>query len=119
MARTHIVEMGGCGSAALVSRLDWAGSSSNGRILAHRHRPKKSNKPSAKGSLQPVSKSDLSWNDSYASWSLPGIPNAITLLTFVMGAVLIQVQVRLEEEFLRKSHGEEYSVYCRRVRRWF
>lgn len=47
------------------------------------------------------------------------IPNAITLLTFVMGAVLIQVQVRLEEEFLRKSHGEEYSVYCRRVRRWF
>lgn len=47
------------------------------------------------------------------------IPNAVTLLTFVMGAVLIQVQVRLEEEFLGKTHGEEYSAYCRRVCRWF
>ncbi len=46
------------------------------------------------------------------------IPNALTLLTFVMGTLLIEVQVRLEEEFLRRTHGEEYSTYCRRVGRW-
>lgn len=46
------------------------------------------------------------------------IPNALTLLTFVLGVVLIQIQVRLEEEFLGKTHGEEYAGYRRRVRRW-
>lgn len=46
------------------------------------------------------------------------IPNALTLLAFVLGAVLIQIQVRLEEEFLGKTHGEEYAGYRRRVRRW-
>lgn len=46
------------------------------------------------------------------------IPNALTLLAFVMGVVLIQIQVRLEEEFLARTHGEEYSQYRRRVRRW-
>ncbi|HEY5884530.1 MAG TPA: methyltransferase [Pyrinomonadaceae bacterium] len=46
------------------------------------------------------------------------IPNALTLLSFVMGVVLIQIQVRLEEEFLTKSHGVEYEQYKRQVRRW-
>lgn len=46
------------------------------------------------------------------------IPSAVTLLTFVMGGVLIQVQVRLEEEFLARTHGDEYAQYRRRVRRW-
>ena len=46
------------------------------------------------------------------------IPNAFTLLAFVLGAVLIQIQVRLEEEFLGKVHGEDYATYSRRVRRW-
>jgi len=46
------------------------------------------------------------------------IPSAVTLLTFVMGVVLIQIQVRLEEEFLARTHGEEYAQYRRRVRRW-
>ena len=46
------------------------------------------------------------------------IPNALTLLAFVMGVVLIQIQVRLEEEFLTKTHGVEYEQYKRQVRRW-
>ena len=46
------------------------------------------------------------------------IPNGVTLLTFVLGVVVIGVQVRLEEEFLLKAHGEVYLEFCRRVRRW-
>jgi protein-S-isoprenylcysteine O-methyltransferase Ste14 len=46
------------------------------------------------------------------------IPNALTLLTFGMGVVLIQIQVRLEEQFLVRTHGEEYANYRRKVRRW-
>lgn len=46
------------------------------------------------------------------------IPNAVTLLTLVLGDVLMQIQVRLEEEHLRGLHGEKYSEFCRRVRRW-
>ena len=47
------------------------------------------------------------------------IPNALTLLTFVMGVVLIQIQVRLEEKFLAETHGDQYAQYRKRVRRWF
>src|SRR4026208_1072704 len=39
------------------------------------------------------------------------IPNALTLFTFGLGVVLIQIQVRLEEEFLARRHGEEYTLY--------
>ena len=46
------------------------------------------------------------------------IPNALTLLTLGLGVVLIQIQVRLEEEFLATTHGEEYTLYRIRVRRW-
>lgn len=46
------------------------------------------------------------------------LPNALTLLAMVLGDVLMQIQVRLEEEFLRKSHGEKYEEYCQNVRRW-
>ena len=46
------------------------------------------------------------------------MPNAITLLVLGLGDVLMQIQVRLEEEFLRGVHGEKYSTYCRAVRRW-
>lgn len=46
------------------------------------------------------------------------IPNALTLLTLVLGFVLIQIQVRLEEEFLARAHGDDYVQYQRRVRRW-
>ena len=47
------------------------------------------------------------------------IPNALTLLFLVLGFVLIQIQVRLEEEFLAQAHGTEYENFQREVRRWF
>jgi protein-S-isoprenylcysteine O-methyltransferase Ste14 len=46
------------------------------------------------------------------------IPNAITLLTLVLGVVVINVQVRLEEEHLKTLHGDDFVSYCRNVRRW-
>jgi protein-S-isoprenylcysteine O-methyltransferase Ste14 len=46
------------------------------------------------------------------------IPNALTLLFLVLGFVLIQIQVRLEEEFLSKIHGAGYEDFRRQVRRW-
>jgi len=46
------------------------------------------------------------------------LPNAFTLLAFVLGIVLIGVQVRLEEEYLAQVHPETYRDYRRRVRRW-
>ncbi|MHB8136146.1 MAG: methyltransferase family protein [Anaerolineaceae bacterium] len=47
------------------------------------------------------------------------IPNAITLLTFVSSSLLFQVQVRLEEEYLKGVHSDPYSNYCQKVGRWF
>ena len=46
------------------------------------------------------------------------LPNAFTLLISALGSTLIQIQVRLEEEFLTKAHGKEYLSYCGDVRRW-
>ncbi len=46
------------------------------------------------------------------------IPNGISLMTFVLGVVLINIQVRLEEEYLKTTHGDEYILYIQRVRRW-
>lgn len=45
-------------------------------------------------------------------------PNAITLLTIVSSTLLFQVQVRLEEEYLKKTHGEAYNIYLKKVSRW-
>lgn len=46
------------------------------------------------------------------------LPNAFMLLIFALGFVLIQVQVRLEEEFLKAIHGAPYIAYGDAVRRW-
>ena len=46
------------------------------------------------------------------------LPNAFTLLAIVLADVLMQIQVRLEEEFLKGAHGESYENYCQKVRRW-
>ncbi len=45
------------------------------------------------------------------------LPNAVTLTTAVLGIVLIQIQVRLEEAHLTQLHGEAYRAYQQRVRR--
>ncbi len=44
-------------------------------------------------------------------------PNAITAIFLILSYVLIQVQIRLEEEYLTKIHGDAYLSYKRRVRR--
>ena len=44
-------------------------------------------------------------------------PNALTILFLIMGYVLIQIQIRLEEEFLLKQHGQTYQQYKQTVRR--
>ncbi|MDZ7362055.1 MAG: isoprenylcysteine carboxylmethyltransferase family protein [candidate division KSB1 bacterium] len=46
------------------------------------------------------------------------LPNAVTLTTLVLGEASMQIQVRLEEEYLRQAHGEGYQKYCNRTRRW-
>lgn len=44
-------------------------------------------------------------------------PNAPTLLFMILGYVLIQIQIRLEEEFLTNEHGQNYIDYKHKVRR--
>lgn len=44
-------------------------------------------------------------------------PNAVTSLFLIVGYMLIQIQIRLEEEFLSAQHGEHYIAYRKRVRR--
>ena len=46
------------------------------------------------------------------------IPNAVTLIILITGELLIQIQVRLEEEFLTRAHGQAYLAYQKQVRRW-
>lgn len=46
------------------------------------------------------------------------LPCALSLLIFALAAVLIQVQVSLEETHLQQLHGQDYVDYCGRVARW-
>ena len=46
------------------------------------------------------------------------LPCAATLVLLVAAELLIQIQVRLEEQHLSSLHGPEYAAYCRKVRRW-
>jgi protein-S-isoprenylcysteine O-methyltransferase Ste14 len=46
------------------------------------------------------------------------IPNVATLITLLVGTILIGIQVRLEEEYLTTTHGDTYNEYRRNVRRW-
>lgn len=46
------------------------------------------------------------------------LPNAVMLTILIAGEILIQIQVRLEEEYLTRIHGDSYRAYQNRVRRW-
>ncbi|CAN5178924.1 isoprenylcysteine carboxylmethyltransferase family protein [soil metagenome] len=46
------------------------------------------------------------------------LPNLLTAICFVSAWLLIQIQVRLEEEFLLRQHGAAYLAYKTKVRRW-
>lgn len=46
------------------------------------------------------------------------LPNAVTLTLLVLGDALMQIQVRLEEEYLSRIHSPDYEQYRRQTRRW-
>lgn len=46
------------------------------------------------------------------------IPNAMTAALTAITFISIQVQVRMEEEYLQSTHGDEYLQYLNNVRRW-
>jgi len=46
------------------------------------------------------------------------LPNAVTFITMVLGYILMQIQARLEEEFLSMNYGAQYTEYKRRVPRF-
>ncbi|MDR3025580.1 isoprenylcysteine carboxylmethyltransferase family protein [Chryseobacterium sp.] len=45
------------------------------------------------------------------------IPTVIALTFLLIGSVLMQIQIRLEEEYLIKEHGQIYLAYKNRVKR--
>lgn len=45
-------------------------------------------------------------------------PNAFTLIIVIISRIVIQFQIRLEEEFLEKQLGEKYIIYKNSVKRW-
>lgn len=46
-------------------------------------------------------------------------PNWITLFFYVIANMLIQIQVRLEEDHLHEIHAEAYTIYKNKVGRFF
>jgi protein-S-isoprenylcysteine O-methyltransferase Ste14 len=46
------------------------------------------------------------------------LPNLLSFTTLILGEVLMQIQVRLEEEHLLKLHGVAYQQYQKQTRRW-
>lgn len=46
------------------------------------------------------------------------LPNAVSLAIAALSLLLLQVRVRVEEEYLLKAHGAAFTDYCRRTPRW-
>ncbi len=47
------------------------------------------------------------------------LPNAFTLLIVSLSTLSMNIQIRLEEEFLEKEFGDPYIQYKNKVKRWF
>lgn len=47
------------------------------------------------------------------------IPTVIALMFLLIGSILMQIQIRLEEEYLMKEQGQIYKAYKNRVKRMF
>ena len=45
------------------------------------------------------------------------VPTVIALAFLLIGNILMQIQIRLEEEYLMKEHGQIYLAYKKRVKR--
>tara|TARA_R110000868_G_scaffold102004_1_gene280852 strand:+ start:17160 stop:17744 length:585 start_codon:yes stop_codon:yes gene_type:complete len=45
-------------------------------------------------------------------------PNAVTLAALLLGEVMLQAQVRMEETYLSEKLGDEYATYLRQTPRW-
>ena len=45
-------------------------------------------------------------------------PSAVTLAFLAAAYISLEVQIRSEEAFLERAHGQAYRDYCARVRRW-
>ncbi len=46
------------------------------------------------------------------------VPDAVMLALLGIACVSVAVQVRIEEDYLRRVHGDAYEAYCARTRRW-
>lgn len=46
------------------------------------------------------------------------LPTLISLIFFIISTILIQTQIRLEEDFLLNQHGKDYLQYKAKVRRF-
>jgi protein-S-isoprenylcysteine O-methyltransferase Ste14 len=46
------------------------------------------------------------------------LPNALSLLAAILGIVLMQIQIRIEEPYLSACFGDAYTDYTARVSRW-
>ena len=47
------------------------------------------------------------------------IPCPYSLMTFLLGDICFQLQVRKEEQYLQNIYSNQYLLYCSQVRRWF
>ena len=47
------------------------------------------------------------------------VPNALTFFLTITTYIIIQIQIRLEEEFLQKQHAQDYLNYKLKTRRLF
>ncbi|WP_194698913.1 methyltransferase family protein [Chryseobacterium caseinilyticum] len=45
------------------------------------------------------------------------LPNALTFFLMLATYIVIQIQIRLEEEFLERQHGEKYLIYKNTTKR--